>query len=98
MQEYLGDLDEKLNTLDAYRQALEMIKDMGLDYDGYYSVDDLKGLVDDLVGFAKEGLRGNRPQYLNQGKVYEIIYDKWVEVPEERWSELVKEWKKLPGW
>lgn len=98
MQDYLGDLDEKLNAVDVHKQALEMIRDIGFDYDGYHSIDDLKGLIDELVGFAKEGLRGNRPQYLRKGKVYEFIYGKETEVPEERWSESVKEWKKLPGW
>ena len=83
---------------DAYRQSLALIRDIGLDNDGYRSVDDLKGLIDELVGIAKDGLRGNRPQYLNQGKVYEFVYGKEMEVPEERWSESVKEWKKLPGW
>ena len=83
---------------DAYRQSLALIRDIGLDYDGYHSVDDLKGLIDELVGIAKDGLRGNRPQYLKNGKVYEFVYGKEMEVPEERWSESVKKWKKLPGW
>jgi hypothetical protein len=87
-----------ISKLDAYKQALEDIRDIGMDYGGYHSVDDLKALIDELVDMAKEGLRGNRPQYLNQGKVYEIVYGDWIEVPEERWDESIKEWKKLPGW
>jgi hypothetical protein len=87
-----------VSKLDAYRQALEMIRDIGYDYDGYHTVDDLKALVDELVQFAKNGLQGRRPQYLNREKVYEWVDGKMVEVPEELWYESVKEWKKLPGW
>ena len=82
-----------VSKLDAYRQALEMIRDIGMDYDGYHTVDDLKALVDELVQFARNDLKGQRPQYMNQGKVYEIINGDWIEVPEERWDKSVKEWK-----
>jgi hypothetical protein len=91
-------MQEDFDMLDAYKQALEMIRDIGADYDGYHSKSDLKALIDELVGFARNGLKGQRPQYLGQGKVYEWIDRKMIEVPEEKWNDSVKEWKKLPGW
>ncbi len=78
------------NLLDASLQALEMICDIGCDYDGEYSIDGLKKVIDELVEFAKDGLDGKRPQYIGQGKVFEIVFSEDVEVPKERWHEDLK--------
>lgn len=89
-------IDEKDNLLDASRQALEIIRDIGYDYDGESSVEGLKGLVDELVGYATDGLNGKRPQYISQGKINELVMDEWKEVPEERIDEELKghPWRK----
>ena len=73
--------------LDAYEQALVMICDIGLDYDGEKSVEGLKGLVDELVKYAEFGLNGIRPQYIRNGLLEEMVLGKWVKVPEERVKE-----------
>jgi len=73
--------------LDAYRQALVMIRDIGRDYDGEKSVEGLKGLVDELVKYAEFGLNGIRPQYIRNGSMEEMVLGKWVKVPEERVKE-----------
>ena len=49
-------IEQKDHLLDASRQALEMIYDIGSDYDGEQSVEGLRDLVDTLVEFAVKGL------------------------------------------
>jgi len=83
-------IEEKNNLLDAYNQALVIICDVGCDYDGSNTIKDLKMTMDVLVDIARDGLRGNRPQYIQNGKVIEIVHHKIVEVPEDRWNESMK--------
>lgn len=51
--------------MDKYNQAniekvkdyLALIIDIGFDYDGFESSEDLKGIIDELVGYARDGLK-----------------------------------------
>jgi hypothetical protein len=81
--------------LDCRNQALQMIVDIGLDYDGFHTAEDLKALVDELIKFAQDGLNDKFPQYIGQGTVKEFHEGKFIEVPEEQWSKESQEWMKL---
>jgi len=52
------------NKYDAMEQQLQMIIDIGFDYDGEHGVVDLKKLVDELVEMARQGLQGRRPYWI----------------------------------
>ena len=43
-------------NIDSPKDALQMIRDIGLDYDGYRSADDLMELIDELCDIARTGL------------------------------------------
>lgn len=45
-------------------EILEVIIDIGFDYDGCYNSDSLKGLVDELVDYARDGA-----MLLKRGKI-----------------------------
>lgn len=80
------DMDESQKDLllDAYKQALVMICDIGWDYDGERSVEGLKGLVDELVRFASDGLNEKRPQYIRgNGVAEEMVMGKWTKVQKD---------------
>jgi hypothetical protein len=83
------------DQLDCRNQALGMIIDIGLDYDGYNSIETLKSLIDELVGFAKDGLNNKFPQYIGKGSVKEFHNSKMVEIPENEWSEETIRWMRL---
>ena len=42
--------------IDSPEDALKMIRDIGLDYDGYRSADNLMDLIDELCDIARTGL------------------------------------------
>lgn len=46
-------LDEQIKLKNAYCQ---LIVDLGFDYDGYNSVESLKSLIDELVGYAQKAI------------------------------------------
>jgi len=78
-------MDDKDELLDSSMQALEMICDVGYDYDGRFTVEGLTGLVDELVAFAKDGLDGKHPQYIRaDGKAEEMIFGEWMKVPRKK--------------
>ena len=54
---------------------LELICDLGYDYDGCNTIESLKGLVDELVHFASLGRVCciNEPIYINENKKYNIL-------------------------
>lgn len=56
---------------------LELIADLGYDYDGLNSVESLKGLIDELVRYANLGRVCNttEPIYENGGKKYNILME-----------------------
>jgi len=83
----MNDLSDDENTLDYYKQALQLIIDISLDYDGYgNNIVELRSLVDELRTIASDGLQLKRPQYVNNGKVYEFINGNQSEVPIEHWT------------
>ena len=46
-------LDEQIKLKNAYCQ---LIVDLGFDYDGYNSIESLKSLIDELVGYAQKAI------------------------------------------
>lgn len=80
--------EDKVNLMEAMYQNLIMIRDIGFDYDGYSKAEDLKELIDELVKYAKNGLKGERPQFIGKnGAVQEYKDGKFSVVPEEKWNE-----------
>jgi len=68
-----------IDKYDAMQQQLQQIIDIGFDYDGYHSVEDLKELIDELVDMAKDGLKGRRPYYIRYNKINkESIYIEYI--------------------
>lgn len=49
---------------DCVKECLDMIVDIGYDYDGYTTVEGLMSLVNELVDYAKEAIN-----FLNEGKI-----------------------------
>ena len=45
-------------------ECFNFIWDIGFDYDGCETVEDLKGLIDDMVASAKDGMK-----FINEGKI-----------------------------
>ena len=43
-------------SIDSPKDALKLIRAIGLDYDGYRSADDLMDLIDELCEIARTGL------------------------------------------
>jgi hypothetical protein len=82
------ELDE--DKYEAMEQQLELIRDIGFDFDGYSTAEDLKSLIDELVGYAKDGLKGIRPKYVVNGKVQVFIKGKPIDIPKEEWDEEIK--------
>ena len=77
-------LEQKDHLLDASRQALEMIYDIGSDYDGEQSVEGLRDLVDTLVEFAVKGLQGIRIRYVNgKDAPIEQMFGEWKKVSKD---------------
>ena len=44
------------DEIDTPKDALQMIRDIGLDYDGYRSAEKLMDLIDELCDIARTGL------------------------------------------
>ena len=57
---------------------LELIIDIGFDYDGCNTVEGLKRLIDELVHLASLGRACNttEPIYINNGKQYNILHER----------------------
>lgn len=60
---------------------LELIIDLGYDYDGCETVESLKGLIDELVYYAKLGRACNITEaiYENNEKKYNILHEELKE-------------------
>jgi len=57
-----------IDKYDAMQQQLQQIIDIGFDYDGYHSTEDLKQLIDELVDMARNGLKSRRPYYIRYNR------------------------------
>lgn len=60
---------------DIMYQYLQLIADIGYDYDGFNSVESLKGLIDEMVKYALWGRDEYDTEviYVNNGKEYNIL-------------------------
>ena len=45
------------NTLETAYNYLKNICDIAVDYDGFNTVESLKGLIDEMVSYVKEAMR-----------------------------------------
>lgn len=63
------------NQIIIMEKYLELICDLGYDYDGCNTIESLKELVDELVHFASLGRVCciNEPIYINGNKKYNIL-------------------------
>jgi len=83
----MNNLSDDENKIDCYSQALQHIIDISLNYDGYgNNLVELRLLVDELHTIASDGLKLKRPQYINNGRVYEFINGNQSEVSIEHWT------------
>ena len=66
------DLEKKLKIKDEY---LRLIIEIGFDYDGYNDADNLKGVIDELVKYAKKALNNDDSSIIYSGtnKKYNIL-------------------------
>lgn len=78
----LTDLYYKTKDIKQYREMLiiaekyfERIEGLGYDYDGFNDIDNLKGLIDELVRCARLGRAYNttEPMYADENKKYNIL-------------------------
>lgn len=70
--------EENCKKIIIMKKYLELITDLGYDYDGLNSVESLKALIDELVRLANLGRVCNiiEPIYENGGKKYNILMEK----------------------
>jgi hypothetical protein len=79
------ELERKIEIKDKY---LELVYQLGVDYDGYDTVGGLKSLIDELVGLAKRAANNDDKWAAFQGfqgedeKYYNILFEE-VEKTEE---------------
>ena len=72
----LQEENKKLNNIIVIMEKyFELIVDLGYDYDGLNSIENLKGLIDELVRFASLGRVYNTTEaiYVNEDKKYNIL-------------------------
>ena len=69
--------EENCKKIVIMEKYLELITDLGYDYDGLNSVESLKMLIDELVKLASLGRVCNttEPIYENGGKKYNILME-----------------------
>ena len=74
-------LERQIKIKDAYCNMIYML---GVDYDGFNTVESLKSLIDELVNCAKRAYRSDDKYVVGEsfgGKCYNILYEE-VEKPE----------------
>ena len=73
-QEKIEKLNKQVEIMEKY---LELIYDLGFDYDGCGTIESLKKLIEDLVHCASLGRACNttEPIYTNMGKHYNILHE-----------------------
>ena len=67
-------LKRQVKIMERY---LELIVDLGFDYDGCNTIEGLKGLIDDLVNLASLGRACNttEPIYVSEEKCWNILHE-----------------------
>lgn len=73
---------ERLNNIIVIMEKyFELIVDLGYDYDGLNSIENLKGLIDELVRYASLGRVYNMTEaiYVNEDKKYNILNEELKE-------------------
>lgn len=78
-------MDRKDREIAVYKSALQTIKDIAFDYDGYEKADDLKGLIDELSEIASRALDGISPEYIGNGKVYNSLNEE-IGTADDDWN------------
>lgn len=76
------DLERQIKIKDAYCNMIYML---GVDYDGFNTVESLKSLIDELVALAKRAVKNDDKYAMYEGcgdKYYNILNEK-VPVPKE---------------
>lgn len=70
--------DKQIKLKNAYCQ---LIMDLGVDYDGYSSLDSLKSLIDELVDYAHKAINNDDKTviYMNGDKYKENILMEKIE-------------------
>lgn len=60
------------------KKYFRLIIDLGFDYDGFNSVDNLKSLIDEMVRYAKLGEECNDTEaiYINNDEKFNILGEK----------------------
>lgn len=64
-------------NVEIMQKYLELIYDLGFDYDGCNTIEGLKGLIDELMEYAHYGRTYDttKPIYINQDKEYNILHE-----------------------
>ena len=68
-------IKKQKKEIEIMEKYFELIIDLGYDYDGLSSTEDLKNLIDELVRYASLGRVCNTTEaiYVNQNKKYNIL-------------------------
>ena len=77
----LNEITRLNNIIKIMEKYLELIVDLGYDYDGLNSEDSLKGLIDELCRYASLGRAYNttEPIFENENKKYNILNEELKE-------------------
>ena len=75
------EIDRLNNIIKIMENYLELIVDLGFDYDGLKKPKDLCNLIDELVRYASLGRAYNttEPIYVNDNKKYNILHEELKE-------------------
>lgn len=88
MTDYAKDLQQEIdrlnNVIEIMEKYFELIIDLGWDYDGLNYEQDLKGLIDDILRFAKLGRVYNTTEtiFVDRNKKYNILNEELKEEKE----------------
>lgn len=75
------EIDRLNNVIEIMEKYFELIIDLGYDYDGLNYEQDLKGLIDDILRFAKLGRVYNTTEtiFVDRNKKYNILNEELKE-------------------
>lgn len=87
LYEQKEEIEKKDRQLEIKNRYLELIYDLGFDYDGWNEVDSLKALIDELVGYAKKAFNNDDKSVvystLGEGETFNILYEKVERIEKE---------------